>query len=124
MSLTPLQLDSGAGLLSNQGLAANAAFTVAVATYNSTTLIDPLIQTIQTGSANILSNVTLATLNTLAANSCAALSDSVPSGYATLVVANNPAGFTGLLTNTANTYLGNGDISKFCQSLSVSQSPR
>lgn len=122
MSFTALQLDSGAGLLNNQGLATNVAFTTAVTTYNSNSLIDPLIQTIETGSANILSNVTLVTLSTLASNSCPALSDSVPAGYVTLVVANNPAGFTGLLTNTANTYMGNGDLSVFCQALSVSQS--
>ena len=122
MSLTPLQLDSTAGLLQNQGLAPNAEFTTAVTTYNSTALISPFLTTIEVGSTgNILSNTIISTLETLAANTCASLSDSVPSGYATLTVATNPAGFTGLLTTTANTYMGNGDLGKFCQALSISQ---
>ena len=122
MSLTPLQLDSTAGLLQNQGLAPNAEFTTAVTTYNSTALISPFLTTIEVGSTgNILSNTIISTLETLAANTCASLSDSVPSGYATLTVSTNPAGFTGLLTTTANTYMGNGDLGKFCQALSISQ---
>lgn len=122
MSLTPLQLDSTAGLLQNQGLAPNAEFTTAVTTYNSTALISPFLTTIEVGSTgNILSNTIISTLETLAANTCASLSDSVPSGYATLTVSTNPAGFTGLLTTTANTYMGNGDLGKFCQALSIAQ---
>ena len=121
MSLTPLQLNAAAGLLDNQGLAANAEFTSAVATYNTTALISPFLNTIETGNGTILSNSIISTLETLAANDCPALSDSVPTGYATLTVSTNPAGFTGLLTTTANTYMGNGDLSKFCQSLSISQ---
>jgi len=121
MSLTPLQLNSAAGLLQNQGLAANTALTAAIVAYDSTALIDPFLNTIESGSANILANSTIAALQTLASNSCAALSDSVPSGYATLTVSTMPAGFSGLLSTTANTYMGNGDLSKFCQSLSISQ---
>jgi hypothetical protein len=121
MSLTPLQLNTAAGLLQNQGLASNVEFVSAVTTYNSTALINPFLDTIQTGSANILSNTVIATLETLAANTCASLSDSVPAGYATLTVDTDPAGFTGLLITTADTYLGNNDLSLFCQSLSIAQ---
>ena len=120
MSLTPLQLNSTAGLLQNQGLSANAAFVSAVTAYNSTALISPFLTTIELGVGNVSAN-TISELETLAANSCAALSDSVPAGYATLIVSTNPPGFTGLLTTTANTYMGNGDLSKFCQALSISQ---
>jgi len=122
MSLTPLQMNAAAGLLQNQGISANTAFIDSITNYNSTLLISPFLDTIETGSANILSNATIGNLQTLAANSCAALSDSVPSGYVTLTVSAVPAGFTGLLITTANTYLGNGDLSKFSQSLSIAQS--
>jgi len=120
VSLTPLQLNATAGLLQNQGLSANAEFVSAVTAYNSTALISPFLTTIELGVGNVSAN-TISELETLAANSCAALSDSVPAGYATLIVSTNPPGFTGLLTTTANTYMGNGDLSKFCQALSISQ---
>ena len=118
--LTPLQLNATAGLLQNQGLAPNAEFVAAVTAYNSTALISPFLTTIEHSTGNISAN-TISELEILAANNCAALSDSVPAGYATLTVSTNPAGFTGLLTTTANTYMGNGDLSQFCQSLSISQ---
>jgi len=123
--LTPLQLIAGAGLLQNQGLAVNAEFLAVVNEYNTSSLIDPLLQTIVIGSAggnsSILSNAVIASLNTLASNTCPALADSVPSGYVSLTVSNNPPGFTGLLTTTANTYMGNGDLSKFAQAVSTAQ---
>jgi hypothetical protein len=118
--LTPLQLNSTAGLLQNQGLAPNAEFILSVSTYNNTALISPFLTTIEHSTGNISAN-TISELEILAANTCAALSDSVPSGYVNLAVSTNPAGFTGLLTTTANTYMGNGDLSQFCQSLSISQ---
>lgn len=120
MALTPLQINSTAGLLQNQGLAPNANFLSAVTAYNSTALIGPFLITIENSTGNISANI-ISELETLAANTCAALSDSVPAGYATLTISTNPPGFTGLLTTTANTYMGNGDLSKFCQSLSISQ---
>ena len=107
-------------MLQNQGLAPNAEFITAVTAYNSTALISPFLTTIENSTGNISAN-TISELETLSANTCAALSDSVPSGYSTLTVSTNPAGFTGLLTTTANTYMGNGDLSQFCQSLSISQ---
>jgi hypothetical protein len=136
--LTPLQLDAGAGLLQNQGLTVNAEFVTAVDSYtgnyagtgNSSpqTTVTGLLAAIKIGGANvanvtILSNTVIANLQTLASNSCPALSDSVPTAYAgSLTVGINPPGFTGLLTTTANTYLGNGDLTKFVQAFSIAQS--
>lgn len=124
--LTPLQLNSGAGLLQNQGLGVNAELTVAINAYESLPAIEPLLDTITIGAAGnvgntILSNATISTLKTLASNTCPALSDSVPAGYPTLVVSTNPPGFTGLLTTKANTYAGNGDVSKFVQAISIAE---
>lgn len=135
--LTPLQLDAGAGLLQNQGLIVNAAFTTSVESYTGNfsgfgnsapqTVVTGLLATIKIGGANVgnslLSNTVIANLQTLSANSCPALSDSVPTGYSgNLTVLINPPGFTGILTSTANTYLGNGDLTKFVQGFSIAQS--
>lgn len=124
--LTPLQLNSGAGLLQNQGLGVNVELTAAIGAYESLPAIEPLLDTITIGAAGnvgntILSNATISTLQTLASNTCPALSDSVPAGYPTLVVSTNPPGFTGLLTTKANTYAGNGDVSKFVQAISIAE---
>jgi hypothetical protein len=118
--LTPLQLDAGAGLLQNQGIAVNGAFLTALSTYNNS-FIGNLRSTISLGSTgNILANATIATLQTLASNTCPALADSVPSGYPNIVLSNSNPGFTGFLVTTADTYVGNGDIGKFAQALSIS----
>ena len=118
--LTPLQLNAGAGLLQNQGLAPNAELVTVIADYNSTALIAPLLDTITVSkTGNILSPSNLLTLETLGSVDCPALSDSVPDNYPSLPVSNDPPGLTGLLTDTANTYMGNGDLSKFVQALSI-----
>lgn len=121
--LTPLQLNAGAGLLQNQGLAVNAKLTSIITVYTSTNLISPLLNTITTAAAagNILSTPNLTAVKTLGSTNCPALGDSVPSGYPTLTAGTNPAGFTGILTTTAATYMGNGDLSKFTQALSIAQ---
>jgi len=118
--LTPLQLNAGAGLLQNQGLAPNAELITVIADYNSTALIAPLLDTITVSKAgNILSPSNINDLETLGAVDCPALSDSVPDNYPSLPISNDPPGFTGVLTDTANTYMGNGDLSKFVQALSI-----
>lgn len=124
--LTPLQLNAGAGLLQNQGLGVNVELTATIATYNNSAVIEPLLSTIVIGSAGnvgntILSNATIASLQTLASNTCPALSDSVPAGYPSIAVGTSPPGFTGVLTTTAATYAGNGDVSKFVQAISIAQ---
>jgi hypothetical protein len=118
--LTALQLDSSPGLLQNTGLTANAALTTEIAAYNSTPLIAPLLATLaNSASANLL-NATISTLETLASNTCPALADSLPAGYASLSVGTTL--FTGLLSTTADTYMGSGDLTKFVQALNQAQS--
>ena len=116
--LTPLQLTSTANLLQNQGFSASTLDN-AITSYTSTALITPLANTVVVGSiGNILSANVLANVVTLAANSCPALSDSIPAANA----ASFPTELmTTLLSNTANTYLGNGDVSKFAQALAIAQ---
>lgn len=86
-SLTALQLDAAAGLLQNQGININADLISAISSYQNTALISPFLNTISTGSAgNILSANVVVDLETLAANTCPALSNSVPPVYSSLGV--------------------------------------
>ena len=118
--LTALQLDASPGLLQNTGLSANLALTTALAVYNNTALIAPYLSTLTNASSANLSSGTISTLETLAANTCPALADSVPAGYASLSVGTTL--FTGLIATTAATYMGNGDLTKFVQALNQAQS--
>ena len=118
--LTALQLDASPGLLQNTGLAANAALTTALSAYNSSALISPYLTTLANASSANLSSGTISTLKTLAANTCPALADSLPAGYATLSVGTTL--FTGLIATTASTYMGNGDLTRFVQALNQAQS--
>jgi len=81
--LTALQLDAAAGLLQNEGIGINANLTTAISSYATTPLIAPFLSTLAS-SGNLLSSNTISTLKTLAANSCPALSDSVPTAYSSL----------------------------------------
>ena len=125
--LTPLQVNVGAGMLQNQGVAVNAVFANAIANYGNVTLINALLGTIGNAIAtSAISNTTIAELNVLASNSCPALADSIPFTYvsnldADAQVSNNIIGFTSLLIYSANQILGEGDVSKFCQTLSQAQ---
>lgn len=83
--LTALQLDAAAGLLQNQGIDINANLISAISDYASTPLISPYLSTlVVSNSSNLLSANTLVAVETLAANSCPALSDSLPTAYNSL----------------------------------------
>ena len=85
-SLTALQLDAAAGLLQNQGIGISSNLTSAIASYENTALISPFLSTIGAGTGNILSANVVANLETLAANTCSALSNSIPPAYSGLGV--------------------------------------
>ena len=121
MSLSPLQLEAGNALLNNTGIRVAPILTAALNKYNTLPEISPLLTTISNASGVLTAN-TIANLQTLGSNTCPALSDSVPKGYTTLTVTTTPPGLTGLISNTANLYIGNGDVSKFAQTLSVASS--
>jgi len=79
--LTALQLDAAAGLLQNQGIGISSNLISAIDDYESTSLISPFLSTLN--NANISAGV-VSDLETLAANTCAALSNSVPDDYSGL----------------------------------------
>ena len=111
--LTPLQLDAAAGLLQNQGIAVNANLLAAVSGYENTSLISPLLSTISTGNTgNILSGNTIVDIETLAANSCPALADSVPQTYSSLGTQ-----MTTVIVNQANKDICSSNVSKLIQAV-------
>jgi hypothetical protein len=122
MSYTPLQLIAGAGVLANVGIAKPVALTSSVASYLSLAFVENLIDTVSLANTWGVSNSIVTTLQTLSANTCPALSASIPTAYANTVVSvqEDPiipvvvtGGFGNLIINTADRYLGNGDLSQF-----------
>jgi len=122
MSYTPLQLIAGAGVLANVGISKPVALTSAVASYSSLTFVENLIDTVSLANTWGVSNTIVTTLQTLSANSCPALSASVPAVYANTIVgvqedpiipATITGGFGNLIIDTADRYLGNGNLAQF-----------
>jgi hypothetical protein len=122
MSLTPLQLDSAAGLLQNQGLIVNPELTAALTAYDNLALIQPLRATITTAaSGNILSSGNLTAVKNLGASNLPAVADSIPIAYPGLTNSNTDPGLTGAVRSAANRDIGSGDLSKFCQALAIGE---
>lgn len=121
---------AGATLSNNQGVAIATDFTNAISSYTSTTLLTPLFATLGNSTAANLSGTTLLGLETMAANICPALADNTPDTYAPTIgnilgnasYGNSITGFTGVITDIGNTYLGNGNVTVFAQVFSGSQS--
>lgn len=132
--LSPLQLQAGAALLQNQGIRVNPDIEEQITLYQANPTVAAIRDTIIDG-ANVLANTTIATLQTLASNSCPALADSIPQAFVnpyppttsvnTSFSVTNPSnsdpGLTGMITLITNSYLGNGDVGKFAQVLSAAQ---
>jgi hypothetical protein len=112
--LSPLQLQAASGLFQNQGLDVNANLTATVDAYKSTPLLANLIAAI--GNASGLPSSTQLLLQTFANTSCPALADSIVPGTTAIVTPTlADPGMTGIVTLTADAYMGNGDLSKFVQ---------
>jgi hypothetical protein len=124
-SISPLSLEAGAGLLNNAGIMVNAALTANITAYTSTPTISKLLDVLALASTANISSGTLNSLKSMGASTCPALGDSVPTAYANtaypippesgakLIPANTL--LTTTVTNVAASYLGSGDVGKFCQ---------
>ena len=116
-SLTALQLDAAAGLLQNQGIGINANLTAAIASYENTALISPFLNTIAVGATgNILSANVIVNLETLAANTCSSLSNSIPPAYSSLGVQ-----MTDVVLAEAVVDICSNNVSKLAQAVSQAQ---
>lgn len=122
--LSPLQLQAASGLFQNKGYQVNPALTAAVNEYTSSLKTTPLLGNLilamtEAITANTLPPGTQILLQSFAGNvinSCPALADSFnsTSTYPVTSTGANP-GLSGIITLTANAYMGNGDLSKFVQ---------
>jgi hypothetical protein len=116
-SLTALQLDAASGLLQNQGIGISANLTVAIASYKDTALISPFLDTIAVGSTgNILSANVITDLETLAANTCSAFSNSIPTDYS-----NIGAQMTDVVLAQATVDICSNNVSKLAQAVNQAQ---
>lgn len=119
--LTPLQLTAAAGLFDNQGIKPlPAVLTAAVSSWNSTTVIAAIDSALSDAQASTwCSTSTLTDLQTLrgTGNGCPALGNSIPPAYGNLVLGPDPdqPGLSGLILQTGNAYLGDGDAGRFAQ---------
>ena len=117
-TLTALQLNAAAGLLQNQGIGISANLTAAISGYETTTLISPLLSTLAVGSTgNILSGNVISNVETLAANACSALSNSIPPLYVSL---GNQ--MTTAVLAEATVDICSNNVSKLAQAVNQSQS--
>jgi hypothetical protein len=126
--LSPLQLQAASGLFQNQGYQVNPGVTANVAAYNAQPLIANLILAINAaGSLGNSAQANLQTFGNTVSNvmpvPCPALADSfnITSTYPVTSTLTNP-GLTGIITLTADAYMGNGDLSKFVQTFTQANS--
>ena len=116
-SLTPLQLDAGAGLLQNQGIGINVGLTTSITAYANTPLISSYLDVLVSGSTgNILTANTIGNLETLAANTCPSLSNSVPPEYSQLGIQ-----MTSVILGQATLDICGNDVSKVSQAVNQAQ---
>lgn len=119
--LTPLQLTAGAALLQNTGL---RVYPSALDSYNNYFLIFAWQAAVNYYVAQPWSTPgTLTQLLTIGNSTCAALGNSIPTGAPTPRPITGPVntGFSGLINDTGNLYLGDGDIGKFAQAFAAAQ---
>jgi hypothetical protein len=118
--LTPLQMIAGATLSNNGGIRIANTWTAAVTSYTGTTLLTPFFAAIaNSGPAGITAN-TLANMASFCSSTVPALADNTPAGYLDLGI-NVNSGFTGVITEQGNSYLGNGNVTVFAQVFPAAQ---
>jgi len=116
--LTPLQLTAASALLNNTGLdPLPTTLTTAVASFNAASPIPNFLTAVANYTAASFANAsTLSSLLTIGNTTIPALGDSIPAAFINLTpVSTVPAGFAGLIQQTGNNYLGNGDVGRFSQ---------
>jgi hypothetical protein len=115
-SLTALQLNAASGLLQNEGIGISPNLIVAIDSYENTALISPFLNTIATGSGNSLSSSVVGNLRTLAANTCASFSNSLPPAYSALGVQ-----MTDVILAQAAVDICSNNVSKLAQAVNQAQ---
>lgn len=117
-TVTPLQLTAASALLQNQGInGLPAALTSSLSDIDGTTLFTNFTTAVTAYIAqSFATEATLASLLAIGSTTIPALGNSIPSAYTNITPTSEaPWGFTGLIDQTGNAYLGDGDVGKFCQ---------
>lgn len=130
---TPLQLTVIASMLQNQGLnQLPTALQQAIATYNATTVVSNWLAAVNFYKAqSFFTETTFDLLLSIGSTVCPALGNSIPASpvgnypnlikeyltYNTVTDAStiDPSGFSWLIDQTGNAYLGDGDYGRFAQ---------
>lgn len=115
--LTPLQLIASGSLLNNEGInGLPHTLVTAISNFNNTTVVSKFLNALSYYAAQEWATPdTLANLQSIGSTLCPALGNSIPAAYTTLTPVLNPGGFSGLVTQTGNSYLGNGSVNSFAQ---------
>ena len=129
--LSSVMLIASDGLIQNQGLAISGNLAIAINAYTSTDVVNSYMGVMSSAVANLgignnqVGSNTITLLQSLGSNTLPAVTNVIPSDYANTLgpLANTYAGgFSGLVTTQAQSILGNGDLSKFCQTYGIVQS--
>lgn len=118
-TLTALQLNSIAGLLQNQGIGINQEMVTAIDSYETTSLLTPYLTTVSIAVGNVgnvLSANVISQLETLAASTCPALSNSVPPAYGNL-----GAQMTSVILGQASKDIGGNNVGRLSQAVNQAQ---
>ena len=131
--LSPVSSIAGAGLLPGAGaiaglgagLGVNTGLTSALGSFNSLPITGQFSDVV-TNATGVLGGGTLDSLRTLGAGTFPALTNAIPSGFASALSAVAPGGmasggFTGLISSTASGIMGGGDLSQFGQIFNSAQ---
>ena len=119
--ISSVNLIAGAGILGNVGgvpLAANSTAVVNIASFDSLGVITQFANVKSSGNL-VLSLPTMVSLNNLAGNIFPVVTNAVPSSYISNLGSTTVSGFTSLISTEINNIMGNGDVGKFDQVLSL-----
>ena len=111
---------AGATLSNNGGIRIANTWTAAVTSYTGTTLLTPFFAAIANSAAANISANTLISMSTFCSATVPALADNTPAAYSSLGT-DISTGFTGIITNQGNSYLGSGNVTVFAQVFSSAQ---
>lgn len=111
---------AGAGALQNTGLGVSTALTQNLGSFNALPVTNQF-SSIVTQATGAINNTALSQLRTLGAGNFPAITNAIPSGFASSLGSVANGGFTGLIDSTAKTIMGNGDLGKFGQVFNASQ---
>ena len=127
MSVAGAGLLPGAGAIAGigAGLGVSAGLTSTLGSFTSLPITGQFSD-IVTNATGVLGGGTLDSLRTLGAGTFPALTNAIPSGFASSLAAIAPGGvasggFTGLISSTASGIMGGGDLSKFGQIFNSAQ---